>query len=254
MLALHRVVASGAIALGFALCAAEGARAGGFKFAPAIVQLTAHAHATSVTLTNPGDAPLRVEIAAFRWNQGLDGQALLDETDQLLAFPQLIVIPAGASRQVRLAVLAAPGDREQTYQVAITEIPAFSSPQSRTSAVTIRMRADIPVFFVPAVKRSAGAIAEATVHKSALDFSVANLGSVHFDAKNIHLSGRGADMREVFAQDVSPQLVLAGGRRDSRITLPPTQCASLRALTISLDTDTQHLARSLDVPPGACGP
>jgi P pilus assembly chaperone PapD len=250
---LLRVVASAAIALGLALCAAEGARASGFHFTPAIVQLTAHAHTGSVTITNPSDVPLRVEIQAFHWNQGPDGQALLDGTDQLLVFPQLIVIPPGASRQVRLAVLVPPVDREQTYQVSITEIPVVSTPASRAMAVTVRMRADIPVFFGPTVERDAGAIAATAVRNDALDFTVTNLGTVHFEAKNVHVSGLGPDMRELFAQDVGTQFVLAGSQRDYRIVLPRKECSALRALTISLDADAQHLSQTLDVPPSACG-
>jgi fimbrial chaperone protein len=254
MHSLLRVVASVAVALGLALCEAEGARASGFQFSPASVQLKARAHAGSVTVTNPGDAPMRVEIEAFHWNQDLEGQALLDGTDQLLVFPQLIVIPPGASRQVRLAVLAPPADREQTYQVSITEIPAFSSPASRTSALTVRMRAIVPVFFVPAVERNAGAIAATRIQNDALDFTVTNLGTVHFEAKNVHVAGLGNDMRELFAQDVgTPSVVLAGSQRDYRIVLPHKECSALRALTISLDANAQHLRQTLDVPPSACG-
>jgi fimbrial chaperone protein len=254
MHALLRGVASVAVALGLALCAAEGASAGGFRFSPAIVQLTARAHTGSVTVTNPGDAPLRVEIQAFHWNQGPEGQALLDGTDQLLVFPQLIVIPPGASRQVRLAVLAPPADREQTYQVSITEIPVFSTPASRTSAVAVRMRANIPVFFGPVVERDAGAIAATSIRNDALDFTVTNLGTVHFEAKNVQIAGLGPDMRELFARDVGTQFVLAGNRRDYRIVLPRKECSALRALTIRLDADAQHLSQTLNVPPGACGP
>jgi fimbrial chaperone protein len=254
MRTLHRGVVSAVIALGLALSAAEGARASGFHYAPAILQLTARAHTGSVTVTNPGDAPLRVEIQAYHWNQNPDGQALLDATDQLLVFPQLIVIPPGASRQVRLAVLVPPADREQTYQVAITEIPVFSTPSSRTTAVTVQMRANIPVFFKPTVERNAGAIAATAVRNGALDFTVTNLGAAHFEAKNVHVAGQGPDMRDLFAQDVGTQFVLAGSRRNYRLVLPRKECSMLRALTISLDADAQHLNQVLDVPPGACGP
>jgi fimbrial chaperone protein len=252
MHALHRVVASAAVVLGLALCGAEGAGASGFRFSPAIVQLTAHTPTGSITVTNPGDAPLRVEVQAFRWNQGTDGQALFDPTDQLLVFPQMIVIPPGATRQVRLAVLAAPADQEQTYQVAITEIPATSAA-ARTSSVSVRMRADIPIFFGPIVKRVAGSIASATVRNGALDFTVANLGTAHFEAKNVHVAGLGPDMREVFAQDENAQFILAGDKREYRIALPRKECNASRALTIRVDADAQHLTQTLDLPPGACG-
>jgi P pilus assembly chaperone PapD len=254
MHSLFRVVVSATVTLSLALCAAEGARASGFQFSPATVQLTARAHTGLITITNPSDAPLRAEIQAFHWNQGPDGQPLFDETDQLLVFPELIVVPPGASRQVRLAVLAAPVDREQTYQVAITEIPVFSTPLSRKAAVTLRMRAAIPIFFGPAVKRNAGAITATRIRNGALDFTVANLGTAHFVAKNVHVAGLGPDMRELFAQDVGMEYVFAGSQRDYRIVLPRKECSALRALTISLDADAQHLSQTLNVPPGACGP
>jgi P pilus assembly chaperone PapD len=254
MHSLLRVVASAAIALGLALCAAEGARASGFQYLPATMQLTARAHTGSVTVTNPSDAPLRVEIQAFHWNQGADGQALLDESDQILVFPQIVLIPPGESRQIRLAILATPADREQTYQVAITEIPAFSSPASRGAAVVVHMRAIVPVFFGPTVERDAGAITATAVRNDALNFTVTNLGTVHFEAKNVHVAGLGLDMRELFAQDADRQLVLAGSERNYRVVLPRKECSALRALTISLDADAQHLSQTLNVPPGACSP
>jgi P pilus assembly chaperone PapD len=252
MLALHRVVASAAIALGLALCEAQGAAAGGFHFAPATIQLTARAHTGAITVTNPSDAPLRVEVAAFHWTLDADGKAVFDPTDQLLVFPQMIVIPPGASRQVRLAVLAAPAKQEQTYQVSITEIPATSAA-ARTTTVSVRMRADIPIFFGPLVERVSGSIASATVKDGALDFAVANLGTAHFEAKNVQVAGLGAGMREVFAQDVNPQFILAGDKREYRIALPRKECSASRALTIRVDADEQHLTQTVDLPPGACG-
>jgi P pilus assembly chaperone PapD len=249
---LHRVVASAAISLGLALCEAQAAAAGGFHFAPATIQLTARAHTSSITVTNPADASLRVEVQAFHWNQGADGKAVFDPTDQLLVFPQMVVIPPGASRQVRLAVLAAPADQEQTYQVFITEIPP-SSAAARTTMVSVRMRADIPIFFAPLVERVSGSIASATVKDGALDFTVANLGTAHFEAKNVQVAGLGYGMRETFAQDVNPQFVLAGDKREYRIALPRKECNASRALTIRVDADGQHLTQTLDLPPGACG-
>ncbi|MGP6158597.1 MAG: molecular chaperone [Vulcanimicrobiaceae bacterium] len=252
MQGLLRGVVSAAVILGLALCEAGGAQAGGFQFNPAIISLTARAHTGSITVTNPGDAPMRVEVQAFDWAQGTDGQALLNATDQLLVFPQLIVIPPGASRQVRLAALAAPADREQTYQISITEIPVASSV-ARTSAVAVRMRADIPVFFGPVVEREAGSIAAASLRNGALSFTVANLGTVHFEAKNLHVIALGPDMQELFAQDVSTQFVLAGGKREFHVVLPRKECSAVRALTIRVDADAQHLSQTLDLAPGACG-
>jgi P pilus assembly chaperone PapD len=252
MHALQRVVASAVIALGLALCEAEGADAGGFHFAPATIALTARTHTGSIAVTNPSDAPLRVEVQAFHWTQGPGGQALFEPTDDVLVFPALIVIPPGQSRQVRLAVLAPPADQEQTYQVAITEIPATSAA-ARTSAVSVRMRADIPVFFGPLVERVAGSIAAATVKNGALDFTVANVGTAHFEAKNVQVAGLGSGMRETFAQDVNAQFVLAGDKREYRVALPRKECSASRALTIRVDADAQHLTQTLDLPPGACG-
>jgi fimbrial chaperone protein len=254
MHSLIRVVASVATALGLALCAAEGASASGFEYTPPTVHLTGRAHTASVTVTNRGDAPLRVEVQAFHLNQGLDGRTLLDETDQILVFPQMILIPPGTSRQVRLAVLAPPTDREQTYQVSITEIPAFSSPATGAPGVMMRMRAEVPVYLGPTVEREAAAIAAATVQNGALDFSVGNVGTVHFEAKNVHVVGLSSDMREIFAQDLSAQLVFAGSQRDYHVVLGPKECDSLRAMRITLDADAQHLTKTLDLPGATCHP
>jgi P pilus assembly chaperone PapD len=252
--ALVRRAAFLAAALGFALCATQGARAAGFQFEPVRVHLTARDRVGSITLTNPNDAPIRLEVQAYHWTQGVDGQSMLNASDALLVFPQLLTIPPHERRSLRVAMTDPPGEREETYKVSIAEIGSFSAPAARGARVSIQMQANLPVYIAPTVERRAEAIAEASVEKRTLSFAVVNAGTVHFVTKDVRITGIGPDTRPLFAQELDDGAVFADGKREYRVDLPRNECGALRALTIQLNADDQPLIQTLDVPAGACNP
>jgi fimbrial chaperone protein len=249
---LLRCAASLIIAFGFWLGSTADADAAGFQFSPVRINLTARNPVASILLTNPGDAPLRLEVKAFRWSQRVDGQPALDETDTLLVFPQLLTIPPHEQRAVRVATTEPAGAREGTYKVSVTEIGSFSTPQTRSAGVSIRMQANLPVFIAPTIERRAGAIADASVQKKSLTFVVVNDGTVHFITSGVRVTGIGADSRPLFSQELDNDDVFAGGRREYHVDLARKQCGALRALSIQLEAGDQHLIQTFELPSGAC--
>lgn len=251
---LTRRLASAIFALGLASGAVGSGRAAGLAISPMHVDLTAAEHAGSIALTNQNDAPLRLEIAGFHWSQRADGGAVLVPTENLIVFPQLLTIPPHEGRNIRLALTAPSAEREDAYQISITELPAFTSPASRGVGLTFRMRANLTVFLAPKVERSAGAITDAAVRAGALTFALANSGTVHFVTKDVRVVGIGSDLREVFSQTLGGGDVLSDGKRVYHAALPRKNCAGLRALTIHAKAGDQTLVQTLDVPTGACRP
>jgi len=247
-------VASLAAALGFALGATGGGRAAGFQFSPVRVNLTARDRVGTITLTNPDDAPLRLEVQAFHWTERVDGRAVLDASDALLVFPQLLTIPPHGQGSLRVTTTDPLGAREATYKVSITEIGSFATARRGGAGVVLRMQANLPVFIAPTVERRAGAIIGASVRNRTLTFAVANAGTVHFVTKDVRVTGIGPDTRPLFSQELDGGDVLADGKREYRVNLPRKQCGALRALTIHLNADDQQLIQTLDVPAGACNP
>ena len=117
------------------MCTAAGASAGTLGFGPPTLELTARARIGTVSLTNRGTDPVRLEIKVLRWAQLLDGRMQLDPTDDAIVFPQLITIPANETRRLRVSLVVPPGELEKTYRIQVTEIAGFSGHCARTGGV-----------------------------------------------------------------------------------------------------------------------
>jgi fimbrial chaperone protein len=125
------------------------AQAATLQISPVMVDMSADANATGITLKNPGEKPLFGQVRVFRWDQA-DGEDMLTPTQDLVASPPLIQIAAHADQLVRLVrTTPAPTAAEQGYRVLIDELPEPDA--APTSGVTIRLRYSVPVFVEPAV-------------------------------------------------------------------------------------------------------
>jgi len=216
------------------------------------VNLSEHNSAGTITLTNADDSPIRVEVNTFRWKQETNGSAILNPTNDLVVFPQLLTIPAHGQRQLRLAITKAPSDFEETYKVSITEIGTFSEAMAHATNVAMRIQANIPVFMAPVLDHKSGTITNAGIQKKAITFSIANTGTSHFITKDIRIIGIGADTRQSFSQEIDGTEILAGSKQEYHINLSREQCASLRALTIQASAGNQHLMQTIAAPSTAC--
>ncbi len=247
----HAVPFAAAVAL--VLGSASGARAEGFEFFPLVVDLTAAEHVGSITLRNPGDVPLRLEAQAYRWTQRADGRPALDPSNDLIVFPQLLTVPPHDQRNIRVATTDPPAALESTFKVSITEIGSFSAPATRGAGIALQLRTDVPVFVAPAVERRAGAIAAAGVRDRTVSFAVVNSGTLHFVAKDVRVTGFGADARPLFSTQLESGEVLAGAKREYRLDVSRQQCGALRAVSMTLEAGDQQLTHMLEVPAGSCG-
>jgi|GEM_PF-573659 len=247
-----RGIAAAALLLSAIILDPESAGAANFEFGPPTMSLTANDHIATVTLTNTGDAPLRFEIEAFRWDQKPNGELQLDPTEDLVVFPRLVTLAAHETRRIRVAVSVPAGEAEKTYRVQITEIPQFSSP-SQQSGATIEMRSQLrlPIFFAPITTRVAGNISNVAVRRGTLTFSVINSGTVHFVTKNLAVAALGPSGASESIKGLDGWYVLAGGHRDYSVALP--HCAQIRAVTIAADAGS-HVTQTIELPADACRP
>jgi fimbrial chaperone protein len=252
MHALLRRVASLVVVLVCSLGATQDVRAAGFEFSPLRVHLTARDRASLITLTNPNDTPVRLEVQASHWTQAIDGQPILDATDDLIVFPELLTIQPHEHSNLRVAIMAPASANEATYKVSIREIRSYSPAISSHLGVSIQMQADIPVFIAPTIERHGGALTDIIVQKRLLSFTVANVGTLHFVATDARVTGIGADARPLFFQDLDISDVLAGSKRRYQVDLSHQQCSALRALTIRVNAGDQPLIQTLDIPASAC--
>jgi fimbrial chaperone protein len=130
------------VASGGVVCAAT------LQISPVMVELAAGDNASGLTLRNPGDKPLYGQVRVFKWSQA-NGEEILAPTQDIVASPPLIQIPAQAEQLVRLVRPSMqPANAEQSYRLLIDELP---EPDAKLAdGVTIRLRYSVPVFVEPA--------------------------------------------------------------------------------------------------------
>lgn len=122
-------------------------RASSLQISPVMIELRHGEGAATITLQNLGDRPLYGQVRVFRWDQA-SGRDDLSATQDLIASPPLIEVPAHGEQLVRL-VLSDTGhsSEEQSYRLLIDELSAADSVSE--NGVTIRLRYSVPVFVEP---------------------------------------------------------------------------------------------------------
>jgi fimbrial chaperone protein len=129
------------------LITAPAVQAATLQISPVTIALRATENAAGITLSNPGDQAIHGQVRVFKWEQA-NGEDVLSPTQELVASPPLIEIPAQGEHLIRLVkTMQEPGNAERYYRVLIDEIPR--SDDWAGSGVMIRMRYSVPVFVQP---------------------------------------------------------------------------------------------------------
>lgn len=144
-------------ALALVTVAGHPAAAATLQISPVMVELGPKDNASGLTLRNPGEQPLYGQVRVYRWTQ-VDGNDVLSPTQEIIASPPLIQIPAQAEQLVRLvrpapdagatpSATATASAAEQNYRLLIDELP--DPGEKPADGVTIRLRYSVPVFVEP---------------------------------------------------------------------------------------------------------
>ena len=141
---------SALLAAGLGLLVALPALASGqLQVRPTLAELRPGTTASRLTLANPGDRPLAVQVRVYAWQQ-VDGEDRLSETDRVLVTPPIATLPAGGEQVLRVVRTGpAPQGTDATYRVVVDQIPEAA----QNNAVSLRMRLVLPLF-----DRAAGAL------------------------------------------------------------------------------------------------
>ena len=90
----------------------------------------------------------QVEVVA--WSQEDGKPEVYAPTEALLAVPPLFSLAPGEEQLVRIGMLEeAPGSKEQSFRVFITEIASPATRPNEVSGVAMRLKIGIPVFIAP---------------------------------------------------------------------------------------------------------
>jgi fimbrial chaperone protein len=227
------------------------AHAAQFQVAPTQVALGGDHHTGSVTITNRSNAPVRFQVTALAWSEGEDGAMKLVPTDDLVVYPTLFTVDAGASRSVRLASMATPGAQEVPYRIFVEELPAPRRPDSvAPTRITMRTRMGIPVFLPPTATTFAGDVT-AQLAGDDLTVRLRNRGTAHVRVATVEVIGaHGGDV--AFDLRQAGWYLLPGGARRYHIPLAASDCAGLTGVRVVVVTDHGTWRGALAVTPGAC--
>ena len=75
---------------------------------------------------------------------------------------------------------------------------------------------------------------------------------MHFVPQKVVVRALGASGERLSEQELKAWYILAGGRRDFALVVPPATCARVASLTVDVEFETSVLKESLQTPGGTC--
>lgn len=182
------------------------ASAATFQISPTLGDVSPGKSTATFRILNPGDAPMTVQVRAYRWSQA-GNEDQLAPADDLIIVPPLITISPGASQLIRIAHKRRDASSEATYRVHFEEVPP--APPVGFVGLQTALKLDIPLFFAP--QNAVGKL-EWRLKKSGdrVSLHIDNIGNRFARFASIALkdsSGR------IIARVKGPQYALSGASR-----------------------------------------
>ena len=228
------------------LVTAGTAHASRFAVSPIRIDLAGVHRVGSVTITNRTNEAARFEVTAMTWSEDDSGTMKLAPTEDLIIYPTLLTIAAGAKREVRVATTRRPGARQVPYRIIVAELPALAAPDA-TTLIKMLTRMSIPVFLPPLKEKISGSVT-AELAGDGLSVGIRNTGTVHVKVATLRVVGEGPS-GVVFDRSMKGWYLLAGGTR--RYSLPVTAAdkAKLSRVRVEAVSDRATWQTTVDLPP-----
>ena len=128
--------------------------ASGLQVTPVLLEFKPGQRAQAVWLSNSGQRPIQAQVRIRAWSQA-DGGDALEPTNDLVASPPMVEIPAGQSQVVRIVrTQSARPTAESAYRLLVDELPepaSATAPEKARSpgGVQFLFRYLIPIFVGP---------------------------------------------------------------------------------------------------------
>jgi fimbrial chaperone protein len=232
------------------LTSASGASAATFTVNPTQIFLSGRTTTALLTLRNDSEETLRFQLTAFAWQQTPSGELALTATEDVVFFPALLTLAPKEERRIRVGTTVGAAAQERTYRIFVEELPAADG--TKENAVRVLTKMGIPIFIRPAKEVATADLRELAVRDAAFYFSVHNRGTVHFVPQRVVVRALGSSGEKLAEHDAKAWYILAGGRRDFEIPLPPADCGRVASLTVDVQFETNVVKESLQTPGGTC--
>jgi fimbrial chaperone protein len=230
---------------------------------PTRIVLSAQTASVMLTVSNSGDAPVRLQVKTHSWSQTLDGKMELGPTEDVVVFPSMVTLGPGEARRLRVAVVAPAGHVEKAYRVFLEELaPVAHDPGAFVRVLT---RIGIPVFLQPVPTSSrisptrvgleAGVnLTGVGLEAGVVRFQIDNRGTTHVVPDGIRVKGVSATGLTLVDESIDGWYILAEGARQYELRFGAGDCASLRVVLIKVQVGRDVLQGRLETPSGACAP
>jgi fimbrial chaperone protein len=244
-----RILIASALAVAIVLQAPAPCRAADFTISPTTITLT-NEPAADVAVTNTGTTVARISVHAYAWTQDPNDVEKLTESDDVVYFPEIFVLPPGGTQRIRVGVSGSPKEREQTYRLIVQELPP--SRAAGGAGVTFVGRVDMPVFVPPGnsiVQTRVPKIVSLSVDRGVALAVLANEGNVHIRQSTLTFTGTDASGNVVWRDSKQPFYILAKNQQNVRAAIPQPLCGRIRTVTVrwSLRDNLGELASSSSV-------
>lgn len=216
-----------------ALASLTAASASDFTIAPTSLTLT-NEPAGDIGVTNTGTSLIRLSVHAYAWSQDAGSIEKLTDSDKIVYFPEIFVLPPGGTQRIRVGVAGGPTDKEQTFRLLITELP---SPQSQTGStgVTFVGRVDMPVFVPPGnsiPQTRVPKIDGVHVDRGAVVATLGNEGTVHVRQSNLDFTATDRGGNAIWHDTKQPFYILAGATQNVHAQIPASICPKVASVAI----------------------
>lgn len=202
---------------------------------PVLVAFGATQRIASVTVSlDPRAAePMLLQADVLSWSQGLGGESVSANTDDLLIVPPMAELKPGDTQVFRIALRGGRQRLEEVaYRLILEDVAAPPTEAAGTPGlgVSFRMRHDLPVLLAPVGqvvnkfhwKPCPSGAAQACVR-------VVNAGNRRVSLQSLTLVGNGWEQTLPFEM---VQTVLSGTEREWFVPLAPGQLGLLRGLRV----------------------
>lgn len=231
------------------------ARAATFNVTPIHLFLSENQRSVLFTVRNTSADEMRFQLEIYKWSQDADGKEKLEPTHDLIFFPQMIQLPAGQQRKVRIglsstamksAAYVAPA-KEGTYRILVQELPSkrFANDKQQIQVLT---RMSVPIFVAPQKTIKRVEIGQARAKEGKFSFALANKGTVHTMVQKLTVQAVGSNNTPLHTQETHGWYVLSGEQRTYAFDIPKTICSQAKMMRVNVKAEDRPLSLTYSLP------
>ena len=239
-----------AICILYMLGYAGAALCGTFQVNPIRITLSPQNASALLSVRNDSAEKVRFQIGVFEWDQSPDGEMLLNPTEDLVFYPNLLAIDPGDERNIRLGTNKAIVATEKSYRVFVEELPP--AEKSEHNGIRILTKMGVPIFIQPATRLLQGQVEHMQLGGGEFSFVIKNAGNVHFFPRTIRVQGKDPLGAMLLERQLQPWYILSGGMRKYSIEIAQTDCPKLQNLTVEVQLEGKTLKETFSVPLNVC--